>query len=180
MNLQFDPIFQYSVCLCYAMLFGLAAVHKFQYQDQFRQTLNKYRVIPDSVNGLIAITIPFIEVAIALALAIPELRATAALAASLLLSGYALVMASTIIRKINDIDCGCNFGNQKQVISWGLVLRNLVLSLIPLTLLFEQQKRELYWIDWLLIIFVMTAFSLVYLIVNTLLEQQRKLEGLLP
>ncbi len=180
MNALTDPAFQYSICLSYAMLFGWAGVHKLQSRAQFQQVLKSYRVLPSQLNSLVAISIPVVELAIAAALAIPEWRKMAAIGASLLLACYALAMASTIIRKLDDVDCGCSFGSDKQLISRGLVVRNLVLSVFPLVLLLEHNLRELYWLDWLLTIFSMTAFSLIYLIVNTLLEQQRKLKGLLP
>jgi hypothetical protein len=108
------------------LVFARSAAHKVAEFSFFRATLGEYRLLPALFVGPIAIALAIAEVATIGSLLLPITRAAGAGVAMCLLSLYAAAMAINLQRGRYRIDCGC--GGPGQMISWSLVVRNVVLT----------------------------------------------------
>jgi uncharacterized membrane protein len=124
--------------------------------------------------------VPIVELALAIGLVVPQARMAAALTASALLLAYAMAMVVNILRGNVLLDCGCSFGSARQAVSWGLVWRNLFLSIFPLLLLIVPSDRLISGTDLAATAFAVTVASLFYATANTLIHQQEFTRRLKP
>jgi hypothetical protein len=69
------------------------------------------------------------------------------------LTAYALAMATNLLRGRVDIDCGCTPG-RKQLLSWSLVVRNMILAASSLALLVPVSARTMVLADVLVAVLV--------------------------
>lgn len=168
-----DPVVSLSVSLAFALLFALSAIHKLRSILAFKAVLNSYRLLPESTLSVSAIVIPIVELSLAIGLLMPQARMAAAMTASGLLIAYAMAMAVNISRGNVLLDCGCSFGSARQAVSWGLVWRNLLLSILPLQLLIIPADRLINAYDLASTVFAVTVASLFYSTTNTLIHQQQ-------
>lgn len=180
MNLLQDPVVSLSMSLAFALLFALSAIHKLRSVSAFKAVLNSYRLLPDSTLPVVATVIPIVELSLAIGLLIPQARITAALTASSLLMAYALAMAVNIFRGNVLLDCGCSFGSARQAVNWGLVWRNLLLSVFPLQLLIAPADRLINGYGLASTVFTVAVASLLYSTANTLIHQQQFTRRLKP
>lgn len=109
-----------------ALVFARSAAHKLAEFSFFNATLGDYRLLPALFVGPVAIALTVAEVAAIALLLFPNTRTAGASVAMVLLSLYAAAMAINLRRGRYRIDCGC--GGPGQMISWALVVRNLVLA----------------------------------------------------
>jgi putative oxidoreductase len=89
--------------------------------------LASYRLLPRPLVRPVARTLPGIEVACGLAVALGVFGRLAPIAAAVLLTTLAIAVASALARHL-DIACGC-FGYLTSVVSWRIVARNLLIAL---------------------------------------------------
>lgn len=113
--------------------FLAASLPKLVAPGDFRRALENYRLLPQSIVGPVATWLPRLEVFCAATLiAGIGIRYAAALAATLLLAfGGAVV---TNLARGRRIDCGCYALSSPRRIGWSLVVRNLVLTIMAITL----------------------------------------------
>ena len=109
-----------------ALVFARSAAHKVAEFSFFSATLDDYRLLPALFVGPAAIALTVAEAMVIALLIIPYTRAAGAASAMFLLSLYATAMAINLQRGRARIDCGC--GGPGQMISWPLVVRNLLLA----------------------------------------------------
>lgn len=165
-----DPAFQWTVALLLAGMWATAAWSKLANRDAFRGILHNYRLLPEAVEAPTATLLPFVELAVALALLLPPLRGIGGLASAALLLLFAAAMAINIRRGRTDIDCGCFIGAVRQRIGWPLVIRNLVLAAASLALMREAGERALSWFDLFTIGAASAGLLLTYLALSRVLE----------
>jgi Methylamine utilisation protein MauE len=142
-----DPAIGWTVVLVLAGVFGAAAVSKLRALDAFVGVVHNFRLVPEPLERPIAYVLPGIELAIAVGVLVSATRATAALAAAILLALFAGAMAINLLRGRRDIDCGCFATVLRQHLSWPLVLRNLLLAGLALSLVPGFTARSLGWLD---------------------------------
>src|SRR5262245_37240669 len=107
-GLQLAMTFLHLLLRCgLALLFGLAGAAKLSNTTAFAEEIANYRLLP-ALAPLLAVTLPTIEIATALALAFAPRawRAGAALLALLLLVAFTIAVTAAWIRGI-DVACGC-------------------------------------------------------------------------
>jgi hypothetical protein len=113
-----------------ALIFLTAAYGKLRHWQVFQGVIANYRLLPEVLVAPVAYLLPpaeaFLGTALLLSLGSPWPEAAAA---SLLLL-FALAMGINIGRGRRHIDCGCFQSALKQSLSWKLVIRNVVLSLL--------------------------------------------------
>lgn len=109
-----------------ALVFARSAAHKVAEFSFFSATLGEYRLLPALFVGPVAMALAVAEVVAIGLLLFPDTRTAGASVAMCLLSLYAAAMAINLRRGRYRIDCGC--GGPGQMISWALVVRNLVLT----------------------------------------------------
>jgi hypothetical protein len=157
-----DPAIGWTVVLVLAGVFGAAAITKLRALDAFVGVLHSYRLVPEPLERPIAYALPVIELAIAVGVLLPAVRASAALTAAILLVLFAGAMAINLARGRRDIDCGCFATVLRQRLSWPLVLRNLLLAALALRVVPGLGVRSLGWLDFVTIGCASTALVLVY------------------
>jgi hypothetical protein len=109
-----------------SLVFARSAAHKVAEFSFFSATLGEYRLLPALFIGPVAIALTIAEIAAIGLLLFPNTRTAGAGIAMSLLSLYAVAMAVNLHRGRYRIDCGC--GGPGQMISWALVVRNLILA----------------------------------------------------
>jgi Methylamine utilisation protein MauE len=164
-----DPAIGWTVVLVLAGVFAAAALTKLRALDAFVGVVHNYRLVPEPLERPVAYGLPVVELAIAVGVLLPAVRAPAALAAALLLALFAGAMAINLVRGRRDIDCGCFATVLRQRLSWPLVLRNLLLAALALLLMPGMGVRSLGWLDLVTIGCAATALVLVYAAASQLL-----------
>lgn len=119
-----------SFALMLAVILLVAARHKLRAPQRFARQLQAYELLPEAWVGMVARSVPWGEIVIALALLVPSLRPLAAAAAGILLATYGAAMAINLWRGRHDIDCGCSGPELDRPLDMALVVRNIVLALM--------------------------------------------------
>jgi hypothetical protein len=112
-----------------AFVFLAASVPKLKDTNDFRRAVLGYAVVPDRLAKQIAVSLPRVELGVAVALIAGIVLPIAALAAGTLLVAMAVVVAVNLGRG-RTIDCGCFGRSAPRRISWSLVAQNLGLTLV--------------------------------------------------
>lgn len=132
MTLSSDPMIDLSLRFLLALVFAGAAVSKLQNRDEFHGVVRNFRLLPRAVDGAFAFVLPWVELAIAVALVTGVGLVITSVAAAVLLVMFAVAVAINIVRGRTEIDCGCFRHGLRQRLSWALVARNGVLALAAL------------------------------------------------
>jgi Methylamine utilisation protein MauE len=157
-----DPAIGWTGVLVLASVFGAAAITKLRALDAFVGVLHNYRLVPEPLERPIAYALPVIELAIAVGVLLPAVRAPAAVAAAILLVLFAGAMAINLGRGRRDIDCGCFATVLRQRLSWPLVVHNLLLAALALALVPGLGVRGLGWLDLVTVGCASTALVFVH------------------
>ncbi len=171
-----DPVIHWIAALCLALMWGTAALGKSLAAAEFRRILAAYRLVPASAIKGVAVMLPMLEFALAVALVVPALQWAGAAASCALLLAYALAMVINLIRHREDIDCGCHAGAE-QTISWALVLRNLGLAALSLGLFAPQVARPWQVADSLVTLLATAFVCLAWLLVQMIGTTNSLLNG---
>ncbi len=142
-----DPVLNITARTALALLFVLAAAHKWSDRHRFVATFAQYRVVPQGTAPTVAYLVMVCEPVLALGLMQPELYRIAALGVAGLLVAYSGAIAVNLWRGRREIDCGCFGPNDKTTISWWLVARNAALLLVVGATWLPQSTRSLHWVD---------------------------------
>lgn len=128
-----DPLLARFVAAGLALLLLSAAWHKLASRTEFAAALREYRLLPGALLGPVALLLPLLEAALALAWLAGAARGVVATATAGLLLLYAAAMAVNLWRGRVDIDCGCGLGGAGRAVgrlSWWLVARNALLAAV--------------------------------------------------
>ncbi len=176
-----DPVILRIISLSFALLFLLAAAHKFSNQLHFLANLEAYKILPLSVSGWLAKLIPVLELALGLAWLAQGVLfiqiGFVPLISLMLLAAYTMAIGINLKRGRAYIDCGCSFsssgssdnGAADQQLSSGLVLRNLVLIFAILLAELPAADRALLLVDYFGLAVSVVVITLIYGAYNQLL-----------
>jgi hypothetical protein len=164
--MMIDPLLPLVISTSLALLFFMAARHKLSDNRRFEAQLAAYRLVPDSVLGVTAKALPWLEMSLVFLLLIPITRPFAASVAAALLVIYALAMAVNIRRGRSEIDCGC--GDKPQSLSVMLLIRNAVLASGALLLVIPVIERSITTVDLLFVALFTAVLAMSYLMVEQL------------
>ena len=139
--MMIDPLLPTILKACFALLFGLAALHKIQNPRETQDIIKQYEVLPPALSPVAVWAVAVLEGSIALGLLVNLIDGVAAIAGAALLSLYALVIAINLHRGRRDLNCGCSFGSGHQGLSEALVGRNIVLAALLLGSLTQVSDR---------------------------------------
>ena len=173
--MQADPIFVITAALAGAVILASAATHKLRALGRFSNQVEDYQLLPRALVRPVARVLPCIEVAVAFALLVPASRHTAALAAAVLLAGYALAISINLWRGRRDIDCGCAGPEQAQPIRPILLTRNTVLVGLALIASLAPHSRDLGAFDSFVVIASSAVALLLYAAADGLLANGPRL-----
>lgn len=119
----------YAASLCIGLIFLAAGLTKLRHRQLLPGVIANYRLLPEEWVNMIARVLPGAEIALGAMLIAGEHRVAPVAAVALLLL-FAYAIAVNIRRGRHAIDCGCGRPQLKQVLSWALVSRNVLLSLM--------------------------------------------------
>ncbi len=102
-----DPAVVILASLFLGLVLAVSAVSKLQRPDEFQGVVANYRLLPSFLVAPFARLLPWLEMACAVALLVPPLRAVAAYVAAGLFVMFALAIAINVGRGRTHIDCGC-------------------------------------------------------------------------
>jgi hypothetical protein len=169
-----DPLIVKVISIGFGLLLLNAARHKLSDRKSFMATLGDYQLMPATVLKPAVWLIIGSECVLGCAwfAASAESAAVAACATSLLLTGYTLAIAINLLRGRVYVSCGCGLSNSAadgQSLSWGLVLRNILLVLIALLAALPGSTRALGVFDIATLIATLPAMVLLYIAATQLM-----------
>jgi uncharacterized membrane protein YphA (DoxX/SURF4 family) len=97
-------------------------------REQFSEVIERYAIVPPEYGARLAAGLPWLEIAVGLALAVGLAPAVSGGCASVLLLGFAVAVGVNLARG-RRFDCGCG-GSLSSQIGWSLLVRNLFLAAI--------------------------------------------------
>jgi len=184
-----DPLLLRIISLGFALLFLIAAVHKFSNREIFLANFEAYEIVPKNLSGLIAGIIPPLELLLGLgwlAAGLFAIRLEAVTLISIgLLASYVVAIGVNLKRGRSYIDCGCSFSNSNtsraenvsQQISSGLLYRNLLLIVMAIVCTIPSSARSLQLIDIFGLVFSVVSLILLYGTFNQLLNNENTIRS---
>lgn len=170
-----DPVLNVGAVVILFALFATSAFEKFKDLETFKNVLDGYKLLPQVFLAPLSLLIPFLELISSLSLVMEVTRPIGLALAWGLLIIYSTVIAVSVLRGLQGIDCGC--GTDHVPISWALLLRNIVLLTLPVIAYLPLVDRQYGLIDAgltaFLVIFWIAAYSLINVLIrNDSLFQQ--------
>jgi len=165
-----DPVISWLIAASGALLFGTAGLHKLRTWEQFRVTLEDYRVLPRALTSSAAFLVILLECGIALGVLWPQTRGLCCLSGAVLLLVYASSMAVNLARGRRSIDCGCSL--RPRPIQGVMIMRNAVLAAWLLVGWLPSGDRPWAWTDGLTLAAALLVAPMLYASLDTLLETQ--------
>ena len=171
-----DPIAIGAMVGALALVMFAAAWHKFSEPDSFAGALAGYQILPHWAVTPVARVLPVVEAVLGVGILVPITRPFALPVLAVLVVVYALAIAVNLARGRRNIDCGC--GGATHPVSWGLVVRNLVLAAAALVASRPMLDRAVDWFDATTLVLGVLAFYGLYLMADELLRQASRLAQL--
>lgn len=112
------------------LVFLAAGLAKVRQQQKFT-AVDRYGILPRPLVHPVAVALPIVEVALAIALLAGILPVLAGAAVALVLCAFSWAIAVNL-RRGRRFDCGCGLDTDTQI-SWTMVIRNALLVLLALT-----------------------------------------------
>lgn len=177
-----DPLVIYMASAALAVILLIGVWDKWRHFSLFEGAVLAYRLLPEGLSKLFALTFIGSELLAAVLLLIPQTRSGGAVMALLVIGVATSGVLFNLLRGHTDVACGCgNLTEQSAGLSWWLVIRNGVLMLTLLSVLTPQNwliERELGWVDGLTFFGATLAFLGLYYAANQLIESHVKLQKL--
>lgn len=168
-----DPLVLKLVSISFALLLLLAAVHKWTAHDAFRRNLAAYELLPRAAINPVSFAVPTVEVLLGLMWLIGVVPVVTAVASAALLASYTFAIGINVLRGRVHIDCGCGMASlagREQSVSWGLVVRNLLLIAAALAATLPAGDRTIGAVDYVTLVAGLLAIVLLYATSNQLLS----------
>ena len=168
-----DPLVLKLVSISFGLLFLLAAVHKLTALATFRASLLGYQLLPGVLVSPASIVVPAFEALLGAAWLLAVSPVLTAFASAALLTAYTVAIAINVLRGRIHIDCGCGMtssAGRDQQLSWGLVVRNLLLIIAVLSATLPASDRTIGILDYVTLVAGLLAIVLLYGAANQLLS----------
>ena len=124
-----------------ALLLLVSALHKYVARDQLAVATAKLVGVSAQFGPLFLLAAGLVEICAAFVLLLSAWPLVGALMAAALWGLYALAL---LARRGQSLDCGCDFTRRAKPVTWGAVLRPLVLMSLAL-LWATSPERALHW-----------------------------------
>lgn len=111
-----------------ALVLLTAGVAKLGNRREFVSIVRSYRLVPESTSGFVGGLLPAIETIAGVGLLFGILTGWLTPAAAGLFLLFGSAVAINLLRGRREISCGCFGPQHSQRLSWGLVIRNVVLA----------------------------------------------------
>jgi uncharacterized membrane protein YphA (DoxX/SURF4 family) len=106
----------------------------------FAQQVRNYRMVGQDLAFLVAVYLPWLEILAGVFLAAGVLKKASAALISLMLGGFIVLVAVTVVRGI-DVDCGC-FGALSRRADWRLLVEDAALLAMTLAVFLARKKAR--------------------------------------
>jgi hypothetical protein len=137
-----------SLALLVSMVFAIAAITKLTAWSELPAVVQNFRVLPRALALPVALVLPPVEMAIAVAILFEGTRSIAAAFALFLFAVFGAALAINFRRGRRQIDCGCFRSGLSQPISVAVIIRNVILAVCTLPLLPAEQAPSLSPLAW--------------------------------
>jgi hypothetical protein len=174
--LLFDPVVVHATAAAMGIILILGALAKLRDIELFSYAVENYRLLNGSVAVLFARVFPLLELAAGILLVIETTRTIGMLLGLLTMALATAGVVISLLRGLTTIECGCGTGGQR--ISWGLVGRNVVLSLAIVLGASDGAARSLGVLDYFSAAGAILGLLALYACVNQLLANQPLLKEL--
>ncbi len=164
-----DSALKFAIALGLAAIFLQSLAHKARDRRRFEAILADYKVVPGWSTAAAGAGIVTLEAIGSVAIMVPDYRSIGALVILGLLATYIGVIVVNLLRGRKNIDCGCSGPAARQNLSWWLVSRNVVLTILALLCILPDSDRTLLPVDFLTIGGGATAIFVAYQSVDHLL-----------
>lgn len=142
MNQKFWKWIEFVIRLALGFLFIYAAIDKIIQPEKFAVVIYHYRVLPFEFVNIVAIIVPWLEVAIGLTLILGIWLETAAFLLSVLSIGFIMLIISAIARGLN-IECGCfTLSESGSLVSWKRVIEDILILAGGLFIFFRHLPEK--------------------------------------
>ncbi|MGW9564706.1 MauE/DoxX family redox-associated membrane protein [Prescottella equi] len=111
----------------------LAGAPKVRDREGLLRVVRGYRILPASLERLVAATLPSVEIALGVALIAGFAPRIAAAVATVLFTGFCVGLTVNLLRGRRELDCGCfAFGNEGEAprIGWFHAVRAATLAVV--------------------------------------------------
>lgn len=170
-----DPVVANVVMATLAIVFIVGASQKLRDLMSFEVAVEAYELLPLALVKPVAISLPVIELGAGIALLFESTQTIAISVAAVLLLVVTAAVAINLARGHTDVGCGCGGIEDEQLLSWALVIRNLLLMALLGLLLLGTTDRQTVWFDYVSTAFAtITAYAL-YVSANQLIANRPRL-----
>ncbi len=172
-----DPVFPHMCAALLAIVFLGGAWQKARDPDGFFMAIEQYRLLPAAWSMPAGWGLLLLEAAAGLLLLPLAMRPFGAALALIVLAIVSVAVLINLLRGRHEIDCGCGGPEGGQHLSWGLVLRNLLLLLAAWVAMLTATDvaRDLVWLDRLTLVAGTLALYGLYAAANQLMANQPRL-----
>ncbi|HPC35970.1 MAG TPA: MauE/DoxX family redox-associated membrane protein [Candidatus Marinimicrobia bacterium] len=133
---------EYFIRLVIGFLFIYAAIGKIIHPEKFAVVVYNYRVLPIELVNIVAILVPWLEIAIGVTLILGVWLETAAFLLCILTIGFIVLIISAIVRGLN-IECGCfTLTKEGALVSWKRVAEDVLILAGGLFIFFRHLPQE--------------------------------------
>jgi putative oxidoreductase len=108
------------------LVFLLYGLDKIAHPDDFARAIANYRLLPEALVNLVAVTLPWVECVCGLLLLAGQWVRSAALVSAFLLSVFVVAVSITLARGL-DIACGCLDADAGRKVGMKLLVEDLLL-----------------------------------------------------
>lgn len=122
------------------LVFLLYGLDKIPHPDDFARAIANYKLLPDVFINLLAVVLPWVEVACGLLLLSGQWVRSAALVSAFLLVVFVIAVSVTLVRGL-DISCGCFNTNEGRRIGLKLLGEDLLLLVMSFALILKGRDR---------------------------------------
>lgn len=122
------------------LVFLLYGLDKIAHPDDFARAIANYRLLPEALVNLVAVTLPWVECVCGLLLLAGQWVRSAALVSAFLLGVFVVAVSITLARGL-DIACGCLDADAGRKVGFKLLVEDLLLLGAAAVLVVKARDR---------------------------------------
>lgn len=125
-NAGINSLIELVARIVVGLVFLLYGLDKIAHPDDFARAIANYRLLPETLVNLVAVTLPWVEFVCGLLLLSGQWVRSAALVSAFLLSVFVVAVSITIARGM-DINCGCLDASSGRKVGFKLLVEDVLL-----------------------------------------------------
>jgi uncharacterized membrane protein YphA (DoxX/SURF4 family) len=125
-NTGMNRLLELAARIALGLVFFLYGLDKILEPDDFARAIANYKLLPDPLVNLLAVTLPWVECICGLLLLSGQWTRSAALVSAFLLAVFIVAVSITMVRGL-DINCGCLNASAGRKVGFKLLGEDLLL-----------------------------------------------------